>query len=655
MTVPDPSASRAVLVGVNAYTHPDLAPLPAAAAAAKRLATLLQDPTVWGLPDDHVAVLDANISAEDILGAVRDAARATTGTLVVYFAGHGLRDRDERLYLALPDADADHPQIGTLSYLTLRDVMRQAGYRARYRLLVLDCCYSGLAGGMDASTVPSRSDLARALNEPHIPAHDADGDADDYGNLVLTSAPPTQRSFVQPGADYPEFTGELINVLNEGIPGAGPSLSMDRVWRRIRARLREQGSPEPQQFAQNTVARQIRFHNRAAAKTARPPGPASAMADPPTETRPHKPTARQAIPPSQPSAPERAEPTHQPETPRTRKGVRRRTLVLGMLAVAGPGVGAGVKLWPKFTTETSGTKKLTGSGTAEVAFSPDGKTLVRIGSDSQLRDAATGESIADLPSDQNSIESVAFSPDGKIFATGGYSDVRLRDSVTGVTVTELSAPRQFDIRPVAFSPDSKMLACGGAKAGMVDDSGNAEDRKDAFRLLDVTTGNVIATSAEHDVQAVAFSPDGKTVACANDHGCWLWDVADQRFTALPVSEWTHAVAFISHSKLMTSGSGGSRLWDTTTRRIIATLATGETYTMAVTSDSRTLATGGPDGVRLWDLATRRTTGTLTGNTTHSLAFSPDGRTLAGATSEESSKNTHFGVPYDDGCWLWKVS
>jgi hypothetical protein len=35
----------------------------------------------------------------------------------VYFAGHGLRDHDERLYLALTAADADYTQIGTLPYL----------------------------------------------------------------------------------------------------------------------------------------------------------------------------------------------------------------------------------------------------------------------------------------------------------------------------------------------------------------------------------------------------------------------------------------------------------------------------------------------------------------------------------------------------------
>ncbi|MFD5411362.1 telomere-associated protein Tap [Streptomyces nojiriensis] len=274
MPVPDPNASRAVLIGVGDYGHQDLEPLPAAAAGARRLAELLRDPSVWGLPASHVTVLGADVSGSRILGAVRDAALEATDTLLVHFAGHGLRDRDEKLYLALAEADADHPQIGTLPYRTLRDVVRQAGYRARHRVTVLDCCYSGLAGAMSGAGEATREDLAHALDETVHPAgHGADGgeavDGDDHGDCVLTSAPATRRSFVPPGAPFPEFTGELISVLEHGIAGVGPELSLEDAWRAVRRRMARRGSSEPQQFAQNAVATRIRLRNRAA-------GPATA-------------------------------------------------------------------------------------------------------------------------------------------------------------------------------------------------------------------------------------------------------------------------------------------------------------------------------------------------------------------------------------------
>ncbi|MCX4808392.1 caspase family protein [Streptomyces sp. NBC_01214] len=275
MPVPDPTASRAVLIGVDGYAHPDLEQLPAAAAGARRLAELLRDPSVWGLPAAHVTVLGTDAPVSRILGAVRDAALEATETLLVYFAGHGLRDRDEKLYLALAEADADHPQIGTLQYRTLRDVVRQAGYRARHRVTVLDCCYSGLAGAMSGAEVPTRVDLAHALDETaHPDGHRADGweaaDGDDHGDCVLTSAPATRRSFVPPGAPFPEFTGELISLLEHGLAGAGAELSLEDAWRAVRRRMYRRGSAEPQQFAQNAVATRIRLRNRAA-------GPATAV------------------------------------------------------------------------------------------------------------------------------------------------------------------------------------------------------------------------------------------------------------------------------------------------------------------------------------------------------------------------------------------
>ncbi|MFC9682945.1 hypothetical protein [Streptomyces sp. NPDC056948] len=147
MAVPDPQASAAVLVGIDSYT---------------------QDPTVWGLPDDHVSVLGADASAADVLGAVRGAAKGGTHSARLLRRARPAGPR--RAASPRPgDADADHPQIGSLPYLSLREVLRRAGYRARFHICVLNCRYSGLA----SATAPSRADLARAHDEPPLPQDDA--------------------------------------------------------------------------------------------------------------------------------------------------------------------------------------------------------------------------------------------------------------------------------------------------------------------------------------------------------------------------------------------------------------------------------------------------------------------------------------------------
>jgi hypothetical protein len=295
VTLPDAHGSRAVLIGVHAYAHLDS--LPGVRGGVRTLAGLLRDRRVWGLPARHVTVVPADASADDVLTAVRDAGRAATDTLLVYFAGHGLRDRvGGQLYLALADADEDHLEVGTLPYPALRRVVAQAGCRTRRRITVLDCCYSGLAIGVGGDTVPldrpgpvsPLGEQAHREGESHAEqavaaegGRDAERDGgnaggeDDeagYGSCVLTSASSTERCFTRPG-HAPDFTGALIDVLRHGIPAAGPTLSLDRIWCQAGRRLVRRGCPQPQQFGHDSVTGQPWLHNRAhtASRSGAPP------------------------------------------------------------------------------------------------------------------------------------------------------------------------------------------------------------------------------------------------------------------------------------------------------------------------------------------------------------------------------------------------
>ncbi|CUW28375.1 caspase family protein [Streptomyces reticuli] len=263
MLLPDPGRSRAVLLGVPDYRR--LAPLPGVAAGVARLGDLLCDPTVWGLPRRHVTVLDGRASADDVLAAVRDAGEATDDTLLVYFAGHGLREPGgDQLYLALADADDDHLAIGTLPYPEVLRVARRAAGRARWRITFLDCCYSGLAIPMGGSgAVMGRAELARLVSEP------GDGHGRS-GSWLMTSASRTQRSFTPPHG-YPYFTGALIDVLESGVPGAGPELGVrdfvrrveERFQERIRGRIPDPDRPEPQYVGHNVDPDEPWVRNRA--------------------------------------------------------------------------------------------------------------------------------------------------------------------------------------------------------------------------------------------------------------------------------------------------------------------------------------------------------------------------------------------------------
>ena len=153
-----------------------------------------------------------------------------------------------------------------------------------------------------------------------------------------------------------------------------------------------------------------------------------------------------------------------------------------------------------------------------LAFSPDGRLLATGNADNtvSLRDVATGLEVQNLTGHKGSVTSVAFSPDGRLLATastGGRDDyvIRLWDVRTGRKERTLEGHKD-DVTCVAFSPDGRVLAAGS-------DDGRV-------KLWNVGTGWEVHTF-EHNkwgVCSVAFSPDGRLLASGGDKIIKLWEV-----------------------------------------------------------------------------------------------------------------------------------
>jgi WD40 repeat protein len=288
-----------------------------------------------------------------------------------------------------------------------------------------------------------------------------------------------------------------------------------------------------------------------------------------------------------------------------------------------------------------------------VAFSPDGKvlasgcdqgvrpdgSLVKGGRRVRLWDVASQTCTAALTGPEGAASSVAFSPDGTVLASGNSGQpVHLWRLGGRRRKRPTTLPGDTDVVSVAFSPDGMLLATGNCHK--------------TVRLWDVATRACIATLSGHGgwVHSVAFSPDGRTLATAGaDHTVRLWDVAARKCVATLADhdEIVRVVAFSTDGATLASGSVDKaiRLWDVAARACVAILTDSFTsvFSVAFSPDGTLLASGGPDStVQLWDVVARTRIATLTGHAkaVTSVAFSPDGSTLASGSHDKTVRLWH---------------
>ncbi|MFF7656411.1 ABC transporter substrate-binding protein [Streptomyces sp. NPDC007983] len=231
--LPDPAATRAVLIGTSRYAH--LQQLPAVANNLSALAGLLCAPHSWGLAPEHCTVVEDPATAVEVLEAVRTAAEEATDTLLVYFAGHGLVEpRRGELFLGLTGS-IQHRSYTGLPYGTLRDVVLDG--RTGRQVMLLDCCFSGrVLGFMSAPGAETVIDQVEV-----------------EGTYLLASVPDTSFALAPPGEPHTAFTGELLRLLREGAPGGPELLDLDTVYARVYSALRAKGRPLPQKRDRNTA------------------------------------------------------------------------------------------------------------------------------------------------------------------------------------------------------------------------------------------------------------------------------------------------------------------------------------------------------------------------------------------------------------------
>ena len=247
-----------------------------------------------------------------------------------------------------------------------------------------------------------------------------------------------------------------------------------------------------------------------------------------------------------------------------------------------------------------------------------------------------------LQGHENSVLSVAISPDGKTIASsGGDRTIKLWNLATGKQISSLDGHSQ-QVNVVAISPDGKTLVSGS------DD--------DTIKIWNLVKRKQIRTLTGHSdsVHALAISADGETlVSGSDDNTIKIWDLAtgEQIRTLTGHTFWVRSLAISPNGVILVSGSFDKtiKIWNLTKGYSIRTLEGNyQTVTaVAISPDGKTLASASRDvydglrlrTIKLWNLATGKEIRTLMGhaNTVTSIAFSADGKIIATGSRDRTIK------------------
>jgi WD40 repeat protein len=271
-----------------------------------------------------------------------------------------------------------------------------------------------------------------------------------------------------------------------------------------------------------------------------------------------------------------------------------------------------------------------------VAFSPDGELFATGDAVGQICvwQVVDGQQLLTFQGHSNWVSSVAFSPDGQLLAVSGSSDltVKLWEVHTGKCIRTLPGHSTW-VLSVAFSPDGQTLASGSSDLTVC--------------LWEVSTGQCLRILQGHTdrVRSVAFSPDGQTlVSGSDDQTVRLWEVSTGQCLRILQghTDRVRSVAFSPDGQALASGSHDStvKLWEIRTGHCLKTLQadTNGIGTIAFSPDGQILAGAIYDKtVRLWEVSTGQCLRILQGHTDRvwSVAFSPDGQTLASGSDDQT--------------------
>lgn len=255
-------ARHGLLIGVSRFDDARLSALNAPARDVTALAEVLRDPARGGFDTLAVSLDEDYLTVRDRLAALFES-RDPDDMVLLYYSGHGVLRRGNRLFLATPASELDRPQARSIAASEIRDLMDQC--RAERQVLILDCCHSGAFGehakGAAAAAVTDDTFAGAGAGRYVLTASDSQQFAWDGGELKEGDTADRKLS---------SFTSWLVRGI--GFAEAAPDeadITLDSVFRYVCRRARAEGAAAtPQSFVDRATGELVIARNPAVASQA---------------------------------------------------------------------------------------------------------------------------------------------------------------------------------------------------------------------------------------------------------------------------------------------------------------------------------------------------------------------------------------------------
>ena len=263
------------------------------------------------------------------------------------------------------------------------------------------------------------------------------------------------------------------------------------------------------------------------------------------------------------------------------------------------GIAAVLEIWDSTTGERLASFDAHPNLIQSIAFSPNGRLLASGSRDDTIKvwDLAGKRMLRQLEGHRDSVTVVAFSPDGRYLVSGSEDGtLKFWDVESGREFRSLKA-HSDQILTVAVSPNGRIVASGSR----------------VVKLWDAESGQELRTLSGNAswFRSVAFSPDGRTLASsgAKDNTIRLWDVANgSALATFQQSRSVGTVAFSPDGRVLaasvwgTFNNGSVKLWDVTTGRELRTLEINANVSAHFSASGSLVMTGGSQGMKFWDVS-----------------------------------------------------